>query len=107
MLLGDTLALDDFERAGAVGRPNSLPPDLPAIPRSAALLDLPRELLPLKVARGDDGDIRRDIAALEICVHLVALEGRDAFLRAKDAVAQRVVGEIDALGPVIRRHHRL
>src|SRR5262245_32067059 len=77
----------DFERAGAIGGPDALAAYGPAIPFAAAFFDQRSQFLPGEIAGGGDGDVWRDIPALEIGVHLVARQGGDTFLRAENGVS--------------------
>ena len=107
VLLRDLLPGHDLETAGAVRRPPLEMAVGALVPVAAVLLAQPHQLAPLELAGGHHGDVAGDVAALEVGVHLVALEGGDALGGAEDAVAQRVFGEVDALGVVVGGPGRL
>src|SRR5205823_5657594 len=99
--------LDDMEGAGTFGFADSFASDGTFFPAATMLIHERDQLLPGKSPGGNGGDIRSHVAALEIGMHLIALESLDALHGAEDAVGQRMAGKMSALGRVVGRPHRL
>src|SRR5262249_14727596 len=96
MLLSNFFLRDNLESGAWLHFPEAVSTNRPLLPAAAVLLDEIDQARPLEIAGRRQGDVRSDVSATEIVVHLIALQRADAVDRAEHAVT-KLVGAVEYL----------